>query len=287
MATSKTAPVPAESVDAANDQKTRDRSPNHPAIDLEKSLELATKLEEKVANSFCNVTVVAGYWEMKLTSSGFMRSLGALEQFGLIESSGSGSARAVKLMDSAKRIIRDARPDSADRLRLIQSAALLPPIHKKVWEHYAGSLPDDATFRFDLEMLWKFTKGAAPDFIHQIKRTIQFAKLAQPDSFGVEAQGDGEQRKDGNATGLPSGEMAPGVQSATQATPSVNSRNVTTEPSLEKTMRQDIFSLSEGPVTIQWPTPLSAESIQDLQDWLKIVERKIARADVLKAKSEA
>ena len=43
-------------------------------------------------------------------------------------------------------------------------------------------------------------------------------------------------------------------------------------------MRQDIFSLAEGTVSIQWPTPLSAESIEDLKDWLKIVERKIARS---------
>lgn len=43
-------------------------------------------------------------------------------------------------------------------------------------------------------------------------------------------------------------------------------------------MREDVFSLAEGKVTIQWPTPLSADSIQDLKDWLKILERKIARS---------
>jgi hypothetical protein len=43
-------------------------------------------------------------------------------------------------------------------------------------------------------------------------------------------------------------------------------------------MREDIFSLTEGQVKIQWPTPLSKESIQDLKDWLNIVERKIARS---------
>jgi hypothetical protein len=42
---------------------------------------------------------------------------------------------------------------------------------------------------------------------------------------------------------------------------------------------QDIFSLAEGTVTIQWPAPLSADSIQDLKDWLKIVERKITRSE--------
>ncbi len=42
-------------------------------------------------------------------------------------------------------------------------------------------------------------------------------------------------------------------------------------------MKQDVFSLAEGEAILRWPTPLIADSIQDLKDWLKIVERKIAR----------
>jgi hypothetical protein len=43
-------------------------------------------------------------------------------------------------------------------------------------------------------------------------------------------------------------------------------------------MREDVFSLSEGVVTFQWPVPLSEDSIQDLKDWFKILERKISRS---------
>jgi hypothetical protein len=43
-------------------------------------------------------------------------------------------------------------------------------------------------------------------------------------------------------------------------------------------IRQDVFSLAEGPVTIQWPASLSPESYQDLGDWLDIVKRKIGRS---------
>jgi hypothetical protein len=42
--------------------------------------------------------------------------------------------------------------------------------------------------------------------------------------------------------------------------------------------RQDVFSLPEGAVTVQWPTPLSRDSVQDLADWLEILKRKIARS---------
>ena len=43
-------------------------------------------------------------------------------------------------------------------------------------------------------------------------------------------------------------------------------------------IRQDVFSLGEGPVTIQWPASLSPESFQDLSAWLDILKRKIGRS---------
>ena len=44
------------------------------------------------------------------------------------------------------------------------------------------------------------------------------------------------------------------------------------------TLREDRFSLTEGNVIIQCPTPLSQESFQDLVDWLDIVKRNIGRS---------
>lgn len=43
-------------------------------------------------------------------------------------------------------------------------------------------------------------------------------------------------------------------------------------------MRQDVFSLVEGPVTIQWPAALSGASFEDLSGWLDILKRKIGRS---------
>lgn len=43
-------------------------------------------------------------------------------------------------------------------------------------------------------------------------------------------------------------------------------------------MKQDVFSVAEGEVVLNWPTPLSADSIEDLRVWLKIMERKITRS---------
>jgi len=51
-------------------------------------------------------------------------------------------------------------------------------------------------------------------------------------------------------------------------------------------MQEDIYSLPEGRVVIQWPSALTPESIQDIKDWLKLVERKIARSPAPQGESQ-
>jgi hypothetical protein len=67
--------------------------------------------------------------------------------------------------------------------------------------------------------------------------------------------------------------------------------NISQMPELGKNaqgakMKQDVFSLAEGEVVLSWPTPLSADSIEDLKAWLKIMERKITRSTAELSSSE-
>jgi len=162
-----------------------------------------------------------------------------------------------------------------------------------------------------------FNDKAVDGFIREYRDTISFAKLTESDKVGSEVEDKGGQNGakrplqvgdwvqwspkgidqfqepkqitsvshegtygfvDGSGTGLPIGELT--VQPKPATVSESRTREVVTLRSPEKQtiMRQDIFSLTEGTVTIQWPTPLSSESIQDLKDWLKIVERKITRS---------
>ena len=43
-------------------------------------------------------------------------------------------------------------------------------------------------------------------------------------------------------------------------------------------MNQDVFTLEGGDITIQWPKSLSAQSYQDLEDWLELIKRKDKRS---------
>lgn len=41
--------------------------------------------------------------------------------------------------------------------------------------------------------------------------------------------------------------------------------------------RSEMFDTDEGKVTISWPSDLSAQSVEDMKDWLKLLERRIER----------
>jgi len=43
-------------------------------------------------------------------------------------------------------------------------------------------------------------------------------------------------------------------------------------------LRQDVFSVPEGEISIPWPVSLSPESFEDVGDWLDILKRKIGRS---------
>jgi hypothetical protein len=43
-------------------------------------------------------------------------------------------------------------------------------------------------------------------------------------------------------------------------------------------MKQEVFTLSEGDVVLQWPARMTAEEYEDFKGWLKLIENKAGRA---------
>jgi len=295
------------------EKRKRTRSPAYPFINLETAITRAKEFYDKEQRNSANVSVANKHWGFTDNSSSGAQTIAALSQFGLLEDQGIGDKRTVKLSPSALRIILDTRPNSEERLTLIKQAALSPRIHQQLWDKWAGNLPSDAQLRHTLLVDWPtpFNDKSVDGFIEEFKDTIAFAKLGESDKVVSEVKGEegaGAARYvpkvgdyvqwesagvlqfrepkrissispdgnyafvDGSGTGLPIGELS--LQEKPKPAGDLPALPL---PS-KQTMRQDIFSLAEGTVSIQWPTPLSPESIEDLKDWLKIVERKIARS---------
>jgi hypothetical protein len=297
------------------EKRKRTRSPAYPSINLESAIARARQFYEKEQRNAANITVATKHWGFSEGSSSGAQTIAALSQFGLLEDHGTGDKRTVRLSQNALKILLDTRPDSEDRAKLIKQAALGPKIHQQLWERWGISLPSDDQLKHTLLFEWPtpFNDNAVDGFISEYRDTISFSKLAESDTVASEVKGgttteggkympkvgdfvqwesggalqfreamkisnispDGNFAfVEGSSTGLPIGELR--LQEAPKIAPVITPPMVPSKQS----MRQDIFSLTEGTVTIQWPTPLSQESIQDLQDWLKIVERKITRSVV-------
>lgn len=293
-------------------KKARTRSPAYPYVNLETAITRAKEFFDKEQRNSANVSVATKDWGFKDGSSSGAQTIAALSSFGILQDEGVGDKRKVRLTPTALRIILDTRPDSKERAELIKQVALAPKIHQQLWEKWGSDLPSDAQLKHTLLVEWPtpFNGNAVDGFIAEYKDTISFAKLTSSDKVVLEVQDNGgggsrytpkvgdyvqwesagalqfsEPQRivnisgdgayafvEGSSTGLPVGELT------LQEKPMTALQSSVIMPPQKHNMRQDIFSLAEGTVTIQWPTPLSPDSIQDLKDWLTIVERKITRS---------
>lgn len=50
-----------------------------------------------------------------------------------------------------------------------------------------------------------------------------------------------------------------------------------TQPSVREGFKADTYTTAEGDVTLSWPTTLSAESLDELEEWTQLILRKIRR----------
>jgi hypothetical protein len=153
------------------------RSPSYPGIDLEKALVRARELFDRDGRNASHIDQILRHWGYSPKSGPGRITFSALKKFGLLAEEGTGPKRRGRLSDLALRILLDERPDSPERRRAIQQAALNPSIHRELWEEYEGSLPSDETLRSTLRIERRFTESGASEFIQEFKDTIAFAGL--------------------------------------------------------------------------------------------------------------
>jgi len=247
--------------------KAHHRSPGYPSIDLEYAVEMAQKFFGHAKRMVVPSQNMASYWGFSESSSGWRLALAALKQYGLAESVGSKKSGEVKLTDLALKILLDTRQPSSERDEAIKQAALNPEIYKELWLHWAGNIPDDDTFRTYLTLHKGFNENSVPGFIADFKKTIAFAKLGTTDIVRAAgaaarvAESDADKDEDENGSGVGSSQE----------------RRPRRRP-MQAGMKEDVFTLEEGPVVLQYPETLSQESFEDLESWLTLVIRKAKRS---------
>lgn len=157
----------------------RERSPSYPAIPLAAAVERAKEIYRQEKSYPAPIDTILHHWGYSPRSGSGMVAVAALLKFGLLEDEGSGSTRRAKITELGQRIVRDARDVSPDRDHLLRDAALLPQIHRELWEKYRGSLPSDANLQHTLKFEYGFTDLGASEFIREFRATISYARLEQ------------------------------------------------------------------------------------------------------------
>jgi hypothetical protein len=129
------------------------------------------------------------------------QAVAALTAYGLADTVGKGDTRKVFVTEACERILRSA----PDREQLLKVAALAPPIHKEVVDHFQGTLPHDDILKEYLK--WerpessRFTEDAVDAFIVRLRDTLKFAKLDGGDKFGEKNTAAPEQDTSKNGSG--------------------------------------------------------------------------------------
>lgn len=236
-------------------KKKRTRSPNFPYVDLEKAVERTRELYEKDKAHPVPITVVHDRWNYKRLSGVLQQTVAALKAYGLVEVSGSGDKREIKVSEAGRKIVLD----TSDSPQLLKGAALQPPIFRHLWERYGDQgLPSDDVIReyllFDHDP--PFNEEAVDAAIERFKETVEYANLSESDIISDEGEGEeadeevGPERKNLGATG----------QKTKLPPPTGQMKNFT-------------FPLIGGDVaTLQVPHPMSKKNFEALKRFLDAYE---------------
>jgi hypothetical protein len=171
-----------EEAEAAKIAKRRvGRSPSYPFINVQKALHQTRALYDSEGDYAAPLASATQAWGYSPTSSGGRQTLATLKYYGLIDITGEGDGRKVKVSDVAKRILLDEREDATERNNLIRRVALTPAAHKVLFEEYPKGLASDASVHHFLMFEQGFNKEAAADVLGEFKETASFARIYEPD----------------------------------------------------------------------------------------------------------
>lgn len=161
-----------------NAKSKRVRSPAYPAVSVKVALKKAEEFYKVEGRNEAFLTVALSHWGYSPTSGNGLKLVAALSSYGLTVVSGSGKNRKLKLSDLALRILLDNRESSSEKTQAIQSVALKPKIHQKLWNLWKGNLPSSANMSHHLIFDEGFNEKFVGSFVKDYIETIEFAGLA-------------------------------------------------------------------------------------------------------------
>jgi hypothetical protein len=292
--------------------RTGTRGTSYPALSLQEAINRAQQFYNAEKRSAAPLSAAAEHWGYTAKSSATRLAVAALIHYGLLEDFGSKDSRTIKLTNLALDILLDT-PESPKRLAALQKAARSPKIIADLLAQWPpDSLPSDSTLKYYLIREKGFNDDAVDGFIKDFRASVAFAKLNVPANNPVEPEekpaptvtpkvGDYVQWEVGGVLRLPEPKRITGiaetgdfvfiegslsgvplkevtvVQTPSGATSDVSAGTVAPLKPPAVGVRQDVFTLDEGQVVLQFPAKMSAASFEDFESWIQLQLRKIKR----------
>lgn len=243
--------------DEAEPSGQKDRSPSYPNIPLQLALERLVAFDAHFKRSPARPEKVGDAWGIKAKAYSD-RTTAALRYFGFLDYQGSGKARLVVISEMGRKYLRAQQEEI--KQSVVKEAALRPRQIAKFWSDWGADRPADAACLDQLVLNNGFSEAGARDFLKVYDATIRFAKLT--DSDKVQASDELLTPEDEDELADLGKDLPPPPKQRQPAKPG---------------MKEDVFTLAEGDVVLQWPERLSMESFADLESWVGIMLRKIKR----------
>jgi hypothetical protein len=224
----------------------RSRSPSYPQIGLREAVQRVKSVYDRDYQNALTREVAAERLGYSGLNGKSLAVLAALGRYGLVE----GRGDEVRVTDLAARIL--AYPvASPERSEAVAEAARKPALFGRLDERFAGGAASDAAIR-----AWLVTQGFIPPAAEAVVRSYRETKqflAEQPVRQPISPRPAAEQLSPGE-TGL-------------AAEP----------PARPEGIRRAVFGLAEGEVVITAPVFLSAESVDDLRDYLEVFMKRALR----------
>jgi hypothetical protein len=220
---------------------SRSRSPNYPQIGLKEAIQRVSSVYKRDYQAPLTRDLAADRLGYSGLNGKSLAVLAALGKFGLLE----GRGEETRVTDLAVRIL--AFPaGSAERRAALEEAAGRPELFVNLDQRFARGQATDGAIR-----AWLITRGFIPPAAEAAVRAYRETRQL------LEAEGSGVPT--GNT---PSQPLAEPLQAPAR---------------VEGGTRRAVFGLAEGEVVITAPVFLSAESVNDLRDYLEVFMKRARR----------
>lgn len=244
--------------------KKRVRSPRYPSFSVEDAVASARKIYEKDGMNAVDRESAVRHMGYSSLNGASATALASLKQYGLAVDEGKGT---IRLTDLALDLLE---PESDQRFsEAAFEAAFSPDLFQSLREKFPATVPSESNLRAHL-VRQEFTQAAIKSVVPAYLATCEYIEeLGVSESYRGEVSTAVEMVENVSDRGAPMINMK-------QSEP-----DIPVTPSISQPVthgRRMVLDTDEGEVIITYPENLSTHSVEDVEEWLALVTKRLRRS---------